>query len=67
ISRTVIEILSVPDLGGLPPSTAVTQKCSSCFSLSKDFSTRQDNILRLCPPDSIVNKKKKKGLQQIIK
>uniref|UniRef100_A0A8D3E5U7 Uncharacterized protein n=1 Tax=Scophthalmus maximus TaxID=52904 RepID=A0A8D3E5U7_SCOMX len=46
ISRTIIETLSVPDLGGLPPSTAVTRSVCVLFcSLSNDFFSTKNGIL----------------------
>uniref|UniRef100_A0A3P8V5U4 Uncharacterized protein n=1 Tax=Cynoglossus semilaevis TaxID=244447 RepID=A0A3P8V5U4_CYNSE len=40
------ETLRVPDLGGLPPSTAVrTNLCSGCFSLSNGFCRTKNGIL----------------------
>uniref|UniRef100_A0A3B4UZA7 Uncharacterized protein n=1 Tax=Seriola dumerili TaxID=41447 RepID=A0A3B4UZA7_SERDU len=38
ISKTLIMIFEVPDLGGLPPSTAVSvMVITGCFSRSKAF------------------------------
>uniref|UniRef100_A0A8C9XI31 Uncharacterized protein n=1 Tax=Sander lucioperca TaxID=283035 RepID=A0A8C9XI31_SANLU len=46
ISRTIMETFSVPDLGGLPPSTAVTSSvCLSFCSLSNDFFSTKNGIL----------------------
>uniref|UniRef100_A0A672YLY9 Uncharacterized protein n=1 Tax=Sphaeramia orbicularis TaxID=375764 RepID=A0A672YLY9_9TELE len=47
MSRTMMETFKVPDLGGLPPSTAVTRRvlCSLCFSRSKVFCKTKNGIL----------------------
>uniref|UniRef100_A0A3Q1H4V6 Uncharacterized protein n=1 Tax=Acanthochromis polyacanthus TaxID=80966 RepID=A0A3Q1H4V6_9TELE len=46
MSRTITETFSVPDLGGLPPSTAVTRsECLSCCSLSNNFFSTKKGIL----------------------
>uniref|UniRef100_A0A3Q3VNF8 Uncharacterized protein n=1 Tax=Mola mola TaxID=94237 RepID=A0A3Q3VNF8_MOLML len=38
MSKTLIMTCDVPDLGGLPPSTAVTVRCiTGCFSRSSVF------------------------------
>uniref|UniRef100_A0A8P4KJ60 Uncharacterized protein n=1 Tax=Dicentrarchus labrax TaxID=13489 RepID=A0A8P4KJ60_DICLA len=43
---TITVTLSVPDLGGFPPSTAVRiNLCSWCFSLSRDFCRTKNGIL----------------------
>uniref|UniRef100_A0A3P9ATC7 Uncharacterized protein n=2 Tax=Haplochromini TaxID=319058 RepID=A0A3P9ATC7_9CICH len=54
MSRTITDTLSVPDFGGLPPSTAVTvSKCSFFCSLSKDvFSTRNVYVRIALIPES---------------
>uniref|UniRef100_A0A3B4WCE1 Uncharacterized protein n=1 Tax=Seriola lalandi dorsalis TaxID=1841481 RepID=A0A3B4WCE1_SERLL len=47
ISRTIMETFSVvPDLGGFPPSTAVSIiLCSWCFSRSRDFCKTKNGTL----------------------
>uniref|UniRef100_A0A665UMF7 Uncharacterized protein n=1 Tax=Echeneis naucrates TaxID=173247 RepID=A0A665UMF7_ECHNA len=47
LSRTTIETFSVPDLGGFPPSTAVTNKtlCSWFFSRSRAFCKTKNGTL----------------------
>uniref|UniRef100_A0A3Q2QI12 Uncharacterized protein n=1 Tax=Fundulus heteroclitus TaxID=8078 RepID=A0A3Q2QI12_FUNHE len=54
LSRTMTETLSVPDLGGFPPSNAVRiSLCSFCFSLSRGFcktkcGTLSSPLSRIC-------------------
>uniref|UniRef100_A0A3P9MX62 Uncharacterized protein n=1 Tax=Poecilia reticulata TaxID=8081 RepID=A0A3P9MX62_POERE len=56
MSRTIIEIFSVPDLGGFAPSNAVRiNLCSLCFSRSRGFCKTKCGTLsfplsRICKP-----------------
>uniref|UniRef100_A0A8C6YNH0 Uncharacterized protein n=1 Tax=Nothoprocta perdicaria TaxID=30464 RepID=A0A8C6YNH0_NOTPE len=62
VSTTRTEIWAVPDLGGSPPSTAVSTSLACC-SLSKAFSSTNSGYLLPSPRVCISKRKCSSGLR----